>query len=343
VGYHGIQRDGRDGLLINADEKSYAPPTIRPIIILDGSEYRHVQFTVGARLTFFDLGAFGSEWRNDASVGTNTRFQSSYYLPFGSAHRWFIEPSAFALNLQESFYNHQLLYAEYRDREFGGNFGFGYTFARSAQLQVGYEAAKQRFIPTTAADPFGEPDGRVGVTSLKYELVGRDDAVVPHRGTDLDAEMKWFDTNPDSSGGFPVGEIRSTRFQPLSESSSLVLAANGGTNFSYNQGGVPPFFLGGTPDLRAYGSNEFPTDQYLLFKAGYQRNLWRLPPFVGDRMYALALAEGGFVSRRREDNAHPADFAGLLVIKTLLGPISVGGSYGAGGHHKFFYTIGKIF
>jgi NTE family protein len=343
VGYRGIERDGRNGLLINADEKSYAPPTIRPLIIIDGSEYRHVQFTVGARLTFFDLGAFGSEWRNDASIGTNTKFQSSYYLPFGSAHRWFIEPSAFALNTQQPFYHQQQLYAEYRDREFGGNFDFGYTFGRSSQLRVGYEAAKQKYVATTVSDPFGEPDGRVGATSLTYQLIDRDDPVIPHRGTDVDTTMKWFDANPGSSGGFPVGEIHSTRFQPLNANSSLLLSGNGGTNFSYDEGGVPPFFLGGIPDLIAFGSNEFPTDQYVLLKAGYLHNLWRLPPFVGDRIYALGEVEGGFVDRRLQDTAHPADVVGALVIKTMLGPISFGGAYGTGGHHKIFYQIGKIF
>jgi NTE family protein len=343
VGYRGVQRDGRDGLIINADEKSYAPPTIRPIIILDGSEYRHVQFTVGARITFFDLGAFGTEWRNDASIGTNTKFQSSYYLPFGKAHRWFIEPTAFAQNLQESFYHHQELYAEYRDREFGGNFDFGYTFGRSGQLRVGYLAAKQTFKATTATDPFGEPSGRVGASSLKYQLLGTDDAVMPHRGTLVQSAFNWYDANPGSTQGFPTGELRATRFQPINSYSSLVLAGNGGTNFSYAQGGVPPFFLGGIPDLLAYGSNEFPTDQYLLAKAGYLRNLFRLPPFVGDRAYLLVLAEGGTVDRRSLDNAHPVDAAGALVIKTMIGPIAIGGSYGAGGHHKFFYQIGRIF
>jgi NTE family protein len=343
VGYRGIQRDDRYGLLINADEKSYAPPTIRPLIIIDGSEYRHVQFTVGARLTFFDLGAFGSEWRNDASIGSNTKLQSSYYLPFGSAHRWFIEPSAFALNTQQPLYHKQQLYAEYRDREFGGKFDFGYTFGRSAQLRVGYLAAKERFVATTINDPFGEPDGRVGTTSLEYQLIDRDDAVIPHRGTDVDMTMKWFDANPESSGGFPTGEIHSTRFQPLNSNSSLVFSGNGGTNFSFDEGGVPPFFLGGIPDLIAFGSNEFPTDQYVLLKAGYLRSLWRLPPFVGDRIFALGEVEGGFVDRRLQDTAHPVDVTGALVIKTMLGPISFGGAYGSGGHHKIFYQIGKIF
>jgi NTE family protein len=95
--------------------------------------------------------------------------------------------------------------------------------------------------------------------------------------------------------------------------------------------------------LLAYGSNEFPTDQYAIFKAGYLRNLWRLPPFVGDRIYLLLDGEGGIVTRRNMDDAHPVDMAGALIIKTMIGPIAIGGAYGAGGHHKFFYQIGKIF
>jgi NTE family protein len=343
VSYQGIQRDNRNGLLITADEKSYAPPTVRPLIILDGSDYRHVLFTIGARVTFFDLGAFGSEWRNEGTVGSETEFRTAYYLPFGSEHHWFIEPSAFAFNNLEAFYRDQQSYAEYRDRQFGGTFDFGYTFGRKGQLRAGYEAAKERFVSTTASDPFGEPDGRVGVTSLSYQLVGRDDAVVPHRGTDLNLKFQWYDANPDSTGGFPVLEPRSIRFQPLSSRSSLVLSGNGGTTFSYSEVGLPPFSLGGSHDLLAYGNNELLTDQYLLFKAGYLRELWHLPPLVGDRIFVFGLAEAGEVDRPQLDNLHPADFAGALIIKTSLGPVMIGGTYGTGGHHKFFYQIGKIF
>src|SRR5438552_2561025 len=46
----------RFGLRINALEKEYAPPTVNPIVVLDGSQYNSVLFSVGARLTFLDVG-----------------------------------------------------------------------------------------------------------------------------------------------------------------------------------------------------------------------------------------------------------------------------------------------
>jgi NTE family protein len=40
---------------------------------------------------------------------------------------------------------------------------------------------------------------------------------------------------------------------------------------------------------------------------------------------------------------YPADGVAALVIRTILGPIMIGGTYGTSGHAKFFYQVGRIF
>jgi hypothetical protein len=55
-----------------------------------------VRFSVGARLTFFDLGAFGAEWRNDVIVGSEYGIASEYYRPLDRPGHFFVAPRLFA-------------------------------------------------------------------------------------------------------------------------------------------------------------------------------------------------------------------------------------------------------
>jgi NTE family protein len=341
VGYTGTERDQRKGLMILADEKPYAPPTVLPILDIDGTEYRRVQLTVGARITFLDLGGFGSELRNDVSVGSNSEIRSSYYRPYANQLHWFYEPSGYAANTLQDFYHGSTLISEYRNRQYGGAFDIGYQFGNIAEFRTGYRGGYQKFDPSIGRAEFGTLDGRVGVGSLRYDRLGRDDAVVPHQGTDLHFRTEWQDANPGATEGFPLAQAITRFFVPLSAPSSLFYEADGGTTFTFNHVGFPPFTLGGVPNLLAYGSNEILTNQYMLFKAGYIRNLGSLP--FGSRIYAAGLGEFARTEFPNSPAHYPTDAAGLLIIKTIIGPIMIGGAYGASGHQKFFYQVGRIF
>ena len=343
LGYQMIERDDQQGLLVVADEKEYGPPIIRPLVVIDGSEYDRVQFILGARITFLDVGSFGSEWRNDVKVGSEYGVRSEYYRPFGEKLRWFVAPQVFAQNSQEDFYSYETLIAEYRDRQGGGAFDVGHLFGPSSELRLGYEAAEQKFSPSVGSAAFGTLQGRIGKTSLRFNRIGRDNPIIPTRGFDLHFRTEWSDANPGARAGFPLAETQMTFFKPLNFASSVFFGAAGGTTFTYHQTGFPPFSLGGSQNLVAYGTNEFLTNQYFLFKTGYIRRLWNLPPLLGDKIYALGTYEIAKIYDLKTVSSLPTDVAGALVINTIFGPVIVGTAFGASGHYKFFYRIGRVF
>jgi NTE family protein len=343
VGYRMVEKNGQQGLLVVADEKEYGPPIIRPLLVIDGSDYNRWQFLIGARVTFLDVGGFGSEWRNDVTLGSEHSVRSEFYRPFGESLRWFVAPQAFARNTQENFYKGNTEIAEYRKRQAGGAFDVGYTFSRSSELRIGYEVAQEKFSPTVGAATFGTLDGRVGTTSLRYNRLGRDNPIVPSKGLDVHFRTQWYDANPGASTGFPLAETQLAFFKPISRPASVFFSAAGGTTFTYHQTGVPPFLLGGSQNLVAYGGNEFLTNQYFLFKAGYIRKLWDLPPLLGDKIYAVGTYEIGKVYDVPNVSSLPTDVSGAIVVNSLFGPILVGGAYGATGHHKFFFRVGRVF
>jgi NTE family protein len=343
VGYGMIEKNGQQGLLIVADEKEYGPPIIRPLLVIDGAQYNNVQFLIGARITFLDVGGFGSEWRNDVTLGSEHSVRSEFYRPLGKSLHWFVAPRAYGQNVQTNFYKGNNPVAEYRKRQGGAAFDVGYTFSRSSELRIGYEVAQEKFSPSIGSATFGTLEGRVGITSLDYNRLGRDDPIIPRSGLDVHFRSQWYDANPGARSGFPLAETQLLLFKPLNKPSSVFFSAAGGTTFTYHQTGFPPFSLGGSQNLVAYGLNEFLTNQYFLFKAGYIRQLRELPPLLGDRIYAVGTYEIGKVYDLPNVSSPPTDISAALVVNTLFGPVLVGGAYGATGHQKFFFRIGRVF
>ena len=92
--YTMIQEDGQDGLLIRVQEKSYAPPSLRPGFLIDGTQNDNVTFTMESRLTFMDVAGYRSEWRTDLRVGETYGIHSELYRPFAPFARWFFAPIA---------------------------------------------------------------------------------------------------------------------------------------------------------------------------------------------------------------------------------------------------------
>jgi NTE family protein len=343
LGYQMVEKDNQQGLLITADAKPYAPPIVLPLIFIDGGQYDNVQFTVGARITFFDLGSFGSEWRNDVSIGSQYLLRSEFYRPFGEALHWFVAPQVFASDSNAYYYKGNTLVSNYRNRLAGGAFDVGYRFNRTSELRIGYSVGDEKYTPVVGASTFGTLQGRVGITSLQYNLLGRDNATVPRSGFDLHFRTQWDDANPGAAVGFPVSEIQSTLFQPVSKPASLFFGANGGTTFTYHETGVPPFSLGGNQNLVAYGTNEFLTNQYFLFKVGFIRQLLALPPILGGNLYFVGAYEAGKVYGVPNVSSLPTDGYAGLIVNTIFGPVLLGGAYGATGHQKFFFRLGRVF
>src|ERR1700761_5782270 len=68
--YSMVERNNQQGLQIQTEHRPFTPPTIRPLIFIDGSQYNNVLFTIGARITFLDFASYRSELRTDVVVGS---------------------------------------------------------------------------------------------------------------------------------------------------------------------------------------------------------------------------------------------------------------------------------
>ncbi len=345
LGYSMTDKDGKPGLLVSVEEKSYSPPIVRPLIIIDGTNYNEVLFSAGARITFLDYGSFGSELRNDVIVGSIYELKSEYYHPFTPATRWFIAPQLDLDTNKFYFYYDNHIDSQYRKRQFGGALDFGYTFSNKAEARLGYKSAYQRYSPVigdTVVYPI--QSGRIGVTRFHYNLDVTDDPVLPMRGMSATFRGEWWDANTGTNKPFPLTELFTHFLFPLNTKSSAYLSVSGGSTLGYEATGIPPFSLGGGLQLSAFGENELLTNQYYLFQTGYIRRLARLPPFLGDTISLLTTYEVGKTFFVPNEPSVPMDGVVGIVVKTAIGPFEIAGAAGNGkDHRKIFFQLDKVF
>jgi NTE family protein len=346
IGYSMVEKDGNQGLQIQTEQKPYAPPVVRPLILIDGSDYNNVLFSIGARITFIDFGSYRSELRNNVIVGSQYLASSEYYHPFTPTSNWFVAPRVGANSVQDNLYNENTLIASYRTREVLGGTDIGYGFGNTGELRLGYEGGYEKLSPeigNSAVLP--TVSGGTGDVRLQFQLNTLDDPVIPRSGKSLEFYTKGYNANPAAPGPFPLSEIQSQSFFRLNQQSSVFFSASGGTSYGYKTG-IPAFSLGGSQRLVAWGTNELLTDQYFLGQIGYIRQMATLPPFLGSSIDILGVYELGKTYKLPLGPSPPnlpMDGAAGIVVNTIFGPVEVAGAVGDYGRARFFFRIGRIF
>lgn len=344
VGYSLVEQDGTTGLRIHAAEKEYAPPTVNPTLIIDGSDYQNVRFAVGARFTFLDIGRTNAELRTDVLAGSQYHAGIEYYLPVAGDSGWFLAPRALADNSPLDIYLRDKHLAEYRLRQANTGMDVGYNFDRFGELRMGYEFGWLQYDPDLGdRTVVASVSGKQSLTRVRYSFNHLDDAIVPRAGFALKTNFGFYDSRPGAADRFPALDARTQFFQPVRENDSVFVTASGGTTFDFSHTGVPLYTLGGPFRLSAYGNNEIFTNQFFLFQTGYLHQVTQLPPILGNHVYLAGSYEIGKAYGIERSQRLPMDGTLGLVIQTLFGPAYIGGSYGDSGHHKFFFQLGRIF
>ncbi len=346
AGFEMIRRDGLEGLRVRADEKDYAPPTVNPLFVIDGSDYTDVRFSLGARITFNDIGGFGSELRNDVIVGSTYGVASEFYHPLNWFSHFFVAPRLFANSQPFDVYLDNERIAAYREHNAGGGLDFGVAANRFSELRFGYQTgflSLSRSIGSPGLLP--SVSGRQGFARLHYTVDHTDDPTLPRQGYLLQSRFEFYDANPGATEHFPLAEIRSAIFQRVGRPASVFMLASGGSTLGYRGTGLPVFGLGGPQRLSAYGTNELLTNQYFLFQPGYIHRLTELSPLLGENVYLVAAYELG--KAYNPLNAHGSrlsnDVNAAVLVQSFIGPIVFGGSVGDAGHHRFYFQLGRFF
>ena len=215
--YDIVERDGKTGLLIRTTttgEKVAKPTRLEIGFDVNSVESDNVNFVFSARLTLFDIGRYGAEWRNDLKLGSTTLIASEYYRPLART-KFFIAPRISYERRRINLFNGNARLAEYVGANIQAGVDLGYMFNSRAEVRagytIGYESASRRI-----GDPLlPNVEGTFSALGLRFNYDGLDKAQVPNHGLYSRNSINYFLDSPESIGKFTQAESRNFGFVPV--------------------------------------------------------------------------------------------------------------------------------
>jgi NTE family protein len=346
LGYEGFVQNGVPSLRVTAHEKSYGPPFVDLAVNVDGSGVAAFDFSAGARITFMDIAHRGGEWRNDLLFGSTNLAATEYYQPIGET-RFFIAPYAFASKYARNSFNGLTRVAVFGDERAGGGFDIGYDSGRRSEFRIGYEIFAGKLSPLIGAAGLPILDGSTGQFRARYVWDGQDSPTVPGSGTRVQATLTHTLQSPGLPNSITQLDVQTSTFVPFGAKTSMFFAASVGTSFDGTAGPFQVFTLGGPFHLGAYLPDEFLGNNYAYASIGFRREFYRLPAFVGKKVYWGGWYESGTAFGTTSISGGAVVVRGSanlgIIADTIVGPIVLAASASPTGQSRVNFSIGKIF
>jgi len=338
------------GLEIEASARRYAPPYLMVGLNLENTTSDQFRVSMLARYLRFDLAGSGSELRVDGTAGSDPRVAASLHTPLVGAT--FVVPHASFSQRTFSVIANDAVVAEYQQTRRDAGVELGVSLGRNSDVRVGGSLGHVVATVHVGNPGLAELRGRTAEAHAAWRLDTHDRATVPTQGLLARASFRRLFDGPVSAGPDPSGRSskgvsqlsgEANQFWSLGGRHRVFAIAAGGTSFGSNPQIVDRFTLGSPFHLGALNGREPAGNHYGLATAGYLRELFRLPEFLGGPLFAGGWLETGDAFDARRDAAWHTQASAGLVADTLLGPLLLATSYGSGGKWRAYVSIGRMF
>jgi len=332
------------GLGIQIRDKSYAPPFVRFALDINNAD-KNLDLGVGTRVTMMDVTGLGSEWRFDASVGSDPSIGTELYQPLGGDRPLhggaFLSPRARYARTSESLYRDLDLVTDYARERASAGLDLGWN-SRGTSFRAGYDIAHVNSESSVGDPLLPDVTGTEQILRARLDYDGRDAAYLAGRGVRFTGGVQWFLEAPDAPREFGTVEASFQAAHPLGGRTILSVALEGGSSFGGDVPVLNQFALGGPFRLGAYAPYSFRGPRYLLGQAGGKIQVGRLPKLLGGRIYVQGLVEAGSVFEDLASARFKGAFTTGISANTLLGPVFLGISVGEGGRTRLYFMIGHL-
>jgi len=301
-----------------------------------------VNFNLLTRLTFFDIGKYGSEWRNDIQLGSNILFASEYYRPLGRT-RFFVAPHASYERRGIDLYVDGDRIAGYSGQNAEVGVDVGYGISSKSEIRVGYALGYQSASLGIGNPVLPDTDGTFSTAGLRWNYDSLDNAVVPTRGILSRNKANYYFNNAGAEGGFTQAETRTSVFHSINERNIVFGIGGAGTTFGATSPVLRQFTLGGLFRIGGYGYEEFRGSNYVHAGGGILTSPKNFPELLGRKIYLGAWYEGGSMFENFDTASYRQSVSGGAILDTPIGPIFLGGGINERGHGQFYFSFGRIF
>ncbi len=345
LGYELVNRNGENGLRVrvyDTKERTERKSVLEVGVEVNNAESDNTNFNARGRYTLFDVGGFGSEWRNDFSIGSKTLFKSEYFRPLGETG-FFVAPNVFYENRKVGLFEDGDRIAEYSFKTTTVGVDVGYSFNAENEIRAGVKIGRQSISRRIGSPLLPEFSGGLSVASIRHDYDGADNAQIPTNGFRSSSTINYYFDAPGVDYGFPQAETDFIALRPVSERYVVFGFGAAGTSFGKTAPTLQQFPVGGLFNVSGYGSEEFRGSNFTRGGFGFLRETYSFSSYVRGKIYFGAWYEGGSAFEKFNSAKYRQSVTTGFLSETPLGPIFIGGSFGEGGRRKLYFSLGRFF
>jgi NTE family protein len=344
VRYDLVTDDGRTGLRVGVDERSWGPNYLQLGLSYTASGDDGVLFGLAVSYLRSSINELGAEWRTTAKLGDEPAFVTSLHQPLGSAARYFVAPELSFESTQLSLWGEKKPLATFQQREAMFELGVGRELEHFGEFRVGLRRAYGD-LRVKVGDPELAPLERFnrGEVFARFSVDTLDDISFPRSGALARLEWRGSRTGQLSADSeFDQWLLSASHARTWGRHTLLSKA-----RYDVTRRGVAPLQslsrLGGFLDLSGLNHNELSGQHAMRIGASYYRRIGDLalfPAFAG-----VSFEVGNVWENRRDMNLHDTVVGGSLWagVDTPVGPIYVGYGRAERRQDAFYVFLGNFF
>ena len=350
VGYDIAPAPGAPLLVLDVHDKPHGPHLLLFGIdlVLDsaGEAPPRVAFDGVAAYLRTRIGARAAEWHVEARVGTTTGVETAFRQPLDFAGRWFVEPSALAIEVERPVLSGEASGTEYDSRHALIGLDIGRTLGLSGEIRLGVRGGRESSELDPASPGLADrfPTVAEDAAELRASLVvDRLDAVgIPRRGVYASATARASREELGAERTWATAAIDGRAYWSRGPHTVFARGAAGGASPAERLPVHEEFLLGGFGSLAGHADGELRGEAFAVARAGWLRRVAEVPPAFR-AVVAGAWVEGGDAWEPSLDEEFDARLAvtAAVGVETLLGPIFLAWSRSEGGRGRLTLSLGR--
>ena len=193
--------NGTQTLVWRPQEKPWGYNTIRVggKISTDFNQEHTFDFLVAHTMGW--LNSWGGEWRNEAQIGKDSYFSTSFYQPLGAASPLFFMPEILYESQRYDWYNgssHAL--ATLKNKTLEGSLSLGLELGKASVFKagVGYVSAQSK-VSVGEIPGYNSMDDEASFVEISWQYDTLDNVNFPTKGFYLDARARRYDQMENSA------------------------------------------------------------------------------------------------------------------------------------------------
>ena len=350
VGYDIDATAGAPALVIEAHDKPRGPHLLLFGIdlVMDSAGEASPRLAFDGVMSYLRtrIGARAAEWRVDLRAGVTSGIETAFRQPIDFGGRWFVEPSASAIQVHRPVFPDGAAETEYDTHRGLVGLDVGRALGLSGEVRVGVRGGREsseldpassgltaRF-PTVAEDAAGL---RASVVVDRLDAVG-----IPRHGIYASATARASREELGADRTWATAALDGRAYWSRGPHTVFARGAVGGASPADRLPVHEEFLLGGFGSLAAYADGELRGEAFAVARAGWLRRVAEVPPAFR-AVVAGAWVEGGDAWEPSLDEEFDARLTvtAAVGVETLLGPIFLAWSRSEGGRGRLTLSLGR--